>query len=331
VTTELRWGILATGSIARAFASHLPTSATGRLVAVASREPDRAQRFADRVGGDVTAYASYDALLEDAAVDAVYVATPHPMHAEWAIRAAEAGKRVLCEKPLTMNAAEAEAVMAAGGFVMEAFMYRSHPQTTALVELLRSGVIGDVRRIDAVHSFHDPVRSEDPAGRILAAALGGGGILDVGCYCVSGAALVASTALGIAAAEPVALHGSGRLAATGVDVDAEATLTFDGDIVATLTCGVDTPRAPLVRVEGTEGTIEVDAPWLPTLDGRTTTSILVNGAPVEVHAERGLYAYEADVVASGVAVPSAEETLANMRTLDRWRHAVGVRYEVDPW
>jgi len=331
----LRWGILATGTIAKAFARHLPTSATGELVAVASRTADRAKAFADDIGGDVTAHGTYDALLEDPTVDAVYISTPHPMHAAWAIRAAEAGKRVLCEKPLTMNARETETVIDAARahdvFLMEAFMYRCHPQTQRLVELLQAGVVGEVRDIEAVHSFKG---SSDPAGRLLAPALGGGGILDVGCYCVSGARLVAAVVLGDDAVEPLDVEGSCDLAHTGVDRRADATLTFEGGIRARLSCGVAKRRAPLLRITGTAGTISVPAPWLPTLDGNMTTTIHVDHERVEVTAERGLYAYQADVVDAGVATfpaPTTDDTLATMRTLDRWRQAVGVRYEVDPW
>src|SRR5438309_2259627 len=106
MTTALRWGILSTGRIARAFAADLATSGSGRLVAVASRDISRVEGF-----GDVTAYGSYEALLADDEVDAVYIATPHPMHAQWAMAAAEAGKQILCEKPLAMNLAEVEAVI----------------------------------------------------------------------------------------------------------------------------------------------------------------------------------------------------------------------------
>ena len=137
---HLRWGILGTGAIANTFATALPQSRTGRLVAVGSRTADSARKFAAR-HGDGRAHGSYDALLADPEVDAVYIATPHPQHAEWCIRAARAGKHILCEKPITLNHAEAmvvaEAAREAGVFLMEAFMYRCHPQTQRIVELIR--------------------------------------------------------------------------------------------------------------------------------------------------------------------------------------------------
>ena len=310
--TELRWGILATGSIARAFAADLETSATGRLVAMASRTP-------------TGRHVSYDALLADPDVDAVYVATPHPMHASWAVRAAEAGKHVLCEKPMAMTERETatifDAAAAHGVFAMEAFMYRCHPQTATLVSLLDR--IGEVREIEAVHCFDGGDRL-DPANRLLAPELGGGAILDVGCYCVSGALLAARSA-------PVSLAGSGTLGTTGVDLRATATLTFASGVVARLTCAIDVDRPPLLRVVGTGGTITLNDPWLP----RGTTYLELDGEVQSVTADRGLYAYEADVVADCVArrqqqasfpAPSWDDTLTAMRVLDWWRHHAGVVY-----
>lgn len=333
--TELRWGLLATGSIASSFASHLPTSMTGRLVAVASRDLARATTFAEAHGA-ARAHGSYDALLADLDVDAVYIATPHPLHVAWAIRAAAAGKHVLCEKPLAMNEAEAVAMVEAaiehGVVLMEAFMYRCHPQTEALVALLRDGAIGEVREIDAVHSFDGGDRL-DTEGRLLSPALGGGGILDVGCYCVSGALLAAGS-------QPVAVTGEGHVGATGVDEQATATLTFANGVVAHLTCGITENLSPLLRIGGTAGTITVDAPWLPTLDGGMTAHLTITRPDgsvetIDVTADRGLYAYEADAVADCVARGKQEgpvtwdESVAAMRTLDAWRRAVDVSYEAD--
>jgi predicted dehydrogenase len=314
-----RWGILATGSIARTFAEHLPTSATGELVAVASRDAARARAFAADFG--VRAHDSYDALLADPDVDAVYIATPHPQHAPWAIRAAEAGKDVLCEKPLAVNEAEAaamvEAARANGVVLQEAFMYRTHPQTVALVHALPE--IGDVVSIDAVHCFFGGLRL-DPDNRLLSRELGGGAILDVGCYCVSGALLVAG-------AEPVEVTGTGHLGATGVDEWALATLTFADGVVANLSCDITLDVAPLLRVHGTEGTITVDQPWLPpetwrfTIERRDRSAHIARGSGT-----RGLYAHQVD--AFGTA-PTTDESLRVMRVLDRWRRAVGVTYDAD--
>ncbi len=335
--TALRWGIISTGRIARAFAHDLATSETGRLVAVASRSVDRVTGF-----GDVRAHGSYDALLADGDVDTVYIATPHPMHARWAIAAAEAGKHVLCEKPLAMDLAEVSAIVDAaergGVFLMEAFMYRCHPQTQTLVDLIRSRTIGDVRVIEAIHSFRGP---DDPSGRLLARELGGGGILDVGCYCMSGARLVAAAALGAESVTPTDVTGAGHIGGTGVDEWAVATLRFDAGIVAHLSTGVRVDQPPRLAVYGSEGSIVLSAPWLPTVSGEPKIVIRRPDQEPETivtRSPRGLYAYQADVVARAVnsrekqarfPACSWEDSVANADALDRWRHAVGVRYEAD--
>ena len=193
---KLRWGIIGLGRIAAKFARDLPRSHSGKLLAVASRSQAKADEFGEEFGA-VRRYGSYQDLLADEEVEAVYIATPHPFHAEWAIAAAEAGKHILCEKPLTVNHPQAMAVVEAARrndvFLMEAFMYRCHPQTAKLVELIRRGVIGEVRAVQATFGFH---ASYDLDGRLLKRSLGGGGILDVGCYCVSMARLVAGVAQG---------------------------------------------------------------------------------------------------------------------------------------
>jgi predicted dehydrogenase/aryl-alcohol dehydrogenase-like predicted oxidoreductase len=333
----LRWGILSTGAIARAFARDLKTSETGELVAVASRDVDRVTGF-----GDVRAHGSYDALLADDGVDAVYIAPPHPFHAVWAIAAAEAGKHILCEKPLAMDLSEVEAVVDTaernGVFLMEAFMYRCHPQTAILVDTIRSGEIGDVRVIEAVHSFRGP---DDPTGRLLANNLGGGGILDVGCYCMSGARLVAATALGKESVDPIDVTGTGHIGDTGVDEWAVATLRFDGGIVAHLSTGVRVVQPPRLAIYGSEGSLVLKSPWLPTVAGKPEIVVRRRGQKPRTIAAKsnlGLYAYEADVVANAVRdgltqapFPACTwaDSLANARALDRWRHAVGVTYEAD--
>jgi len=174
---KLNWGIITTGWIARKFATDLRQSQTGRLVAVGARQHADADKFAADFGG-VRAHGSYEALLADPEVEAVYIGTPHPWHAEWAIKAAAAGKHVLCEKPLTLRRADTERVIAAarrhGVLLMEAFMYRLHPQTRKLVELVRNGAIGELRLIRA--SFN-VLADFNPEHRMFKKALGGGAIL----------------------------------------------------------------------------------------------------------------------------------------------------------
>ncbi|MDQ7807256.1 Gfo/Idh/MocA family oxidoreductase [Amycolatopsis sp. A133] len=332
--TELRWGLLAAGTIAAHFAAGVDESKHGVLAAVAARDAGRAREFATRF--DIPkAYGSYEELLADPDVDAVYVATPHALHKQWAIAAAEAGKHVLCEKPLTITAADAEEVIAAARahdvFLMEAFMYRLHPQTRRLVELISSGAIGEVRAVDTTFSFDS---NPEETARLSDPALGGGGILDVGCYCTSLARLVAQAATGQDVVEPAEVSGMAHLSATGVDEWATGLLRLPGDILATISCGIRLTREDGIRVFGSAGQLHIPQPaWIHPLRDPGVSQIILTpagGEPqvIEVEATQGVFAREADHVAAHVEDRQSPElswaeTLANLRTLDRWREAVG--------
>ncbi len=337
----LRWGILGLGGIAHTFAKGLADSQTGQLVAVGSRSQENADQFGAQY--NVAArYPTYDALLADPQVQAVYIATPHPMHVDWAIRAANAGKHVLCEKPITLNYAEAMSVIEAARrnqvFLMEAFMYRCHPQTRKLAELVRDGAIGEVRVIHTTFSFNGGFH---PEGRLLNPALGGGGILDVGCYCASMTRLLAGSAMGQPFADPTDVQAVGRIGdVTHVDEWTVANLKFDNDIVAQLSTGVLVNQESVVRVYGSEGSIFIPSPWFCGADEDGTRLVLQrNGQPTEritVETDRSLYAYEADAFAEGVATGAAPwpamspaDSLGNMKTLDRWRNALGLTYPAE--
>jgi predicted dehydrogenase/aryl-alcohol dehydrogenase-like predicted oxidoreductase len=339
---SLAWGILGTGSIARTFASQLPKSKTGRLVAVGSRSRESAERF----GGEFDIphrHASYDALLADQTVRAVYIATPHPHHAEWAIRAAQAKKHILCEKPLGLNYAEAMAVVEAAHdndvFLMEAFMYRCAPQTRVLVELLRDRTIGDVRIIHATFSFHWPIPFNTES-RLTNHALCGGGILDVGCYPMSIARLIAGVATGNDFAEPLDVKAVGHIGAQGrVDEWTIASLKFPGGIVAQLATGIQCNQESVVRIDGSEGTIFISDPFVPARDGGSTKITVTRrgeSLPREIIVEspQPIYAAEADVVAEHLErrqapapAMSGEDSLGNMRALDVWRAQIGLTYD----
>lgn len=337
---KLRWAIIGAGAIAQTFARGVAASRAGELLAVGSRTQATADQFGDDFGIP-RRYGTYEAVLADADVDAVYVSTPHTFHAEWAIRAAEAGKHLLIEKPLGINHAEAMAVVEAARrndvFLMEAYMYRCHPQTARLVELIREGVIGEVRVIEASFGFDI---GERPDHRLLEHGLAGGGMLDVGGYPVSISRLISGAALGVDFADPIEVHGAGHIGETSrVDEWAVGTLRFPGDIVAQVMCGIRVPAENGVRIMGTKGQITVPAPW--TLRGASWTSrILVQvygeDEPREVTVEGGAdpWSIEADTVAAHIearqaAAPAMSwaDTLGNMQTLDRWRAAVGLVYD----
>src|SRR5690606_28248532 len=250
------------GSIAKAFRGGVNASRYGVLEAIATRDPNRPSLAQDFPG--VRVVHGYDALLADKDVDAVYIAVPHTGHAEWAIKAAEAGKHVLVEKPLALSAHEIDAVFhahrKAGTFAGEAFMYRLHPQVQQLLDLIRSGAIGEVRMIQS--SFGFSMGTFQPQHRLFASALAGGGILDVGGYPVSMARFIAGQAVGKPFADPVKIRGTAKLNAEGTDDWAAAILTFENGIVAQVSCAVMANLDNVLRIHGSDGRIEVPDFWL---------------------------------------------------------------------
>jgi predicted dehydrogenase/aryl-alcohol dehydrogenase-like predicted oxidoreductase len=336
MANTLNWGILGTGSIAKKFANDLPHSRTGKLVAVASRTQTKADEFSSEFKIS-HAHGSYESMLTDPDVQAVYIATPHPQHVEWAIRFAEAGKHLLVEKPIALNAAETMAIIEAARandiFMMEAFMYRCHPQTMKLIELIKQKVVGDVRVIHATFSFHWPKPWNDES-RLISNALAGGGILDVGCYTISAARLIAGVAMGLPFAEPSEFKAVGRLGATGVDEWAIAALKFPGDILAQCSTGVQVNQENSLRIDCTDGHLLLPFPWNPSKSTGAKIIIQRAGQAVEeIPIDPGaIYGIEADTVAQYLEkrqspTMSWDDTLSNMRALDRWRQDIGVVYE----
>ncbi|MGQ9662897.1 MAG: aldo/keto reductase [Kiritimatiellia bacterium] len=341
--SKLRWGLLAAGAIAKAFARGIKASETGLLWAIGSRSREKAEALGKEFGCP-RCYGSYEELLADPDVDVVYISTPHPLHAEWAIKAAKAGKHILVEKPIALNQDEAEALVEAAlahkVFLMEAYMYRCHPQTRRLVELLQGRVIGEVGMVQATFSFQARF---NPESRLWSNALGGGGILDVGGYPVSIARLVAGAVHGQPFEDPVAVSGAGRLnPITGVDEWAAGTLRFSSGMVASIATGIGLNQENVVRIFGTEGQILLPVPYQHAREGATPGRILVirRGAtePEEIRIESPVtsYTHEADVVGRAIAAGCNEapppamtwaDSLGNMRALDAWRSAVGLTYE----
>jgi D-xylose 1-dehydrogenase (NADP+, D-xylono-1,5-lactone-forming) len=241
-----RWGLLSTAAINDALLEGIRRSDEAEAVAVSSRDASRAEAYA-RERGIGRAHGSYEALLADPDVDVVYVALPNALHVEWAIRALEAGKHVLSEKPLSVDPAEVErafdAAERADRLLMEGFMWRHQPQAKTLAQLARDGTIGAVRLVRAQFSF-TLTRPHDV--RWLA-DLGGGALLDVGCYCVS--------ALRLVAGEPEALFAQKVVAPGGADVRFAATVRFESGALGHFDCGFDMPMRRQVEVVGSDGVL----------------------------------------------------------------------------
>jgi D-xylose 1-dehydrogenase (NADP+, D-xylono-1,5-lactone-forming) len=250
--TRVRFGILSTAHINRLVIPGLHASDQAELVAVASRERPRAEEYA-RTWEIERAYGSYDELLEDPDIDAVYISLPNTMHCEWSIKAAEAGKHVLCEKPLSRHPEEVEqafdAAERAGRLLTEAFMYRHNPQTTRLSELIREGAIGELRLVRSAFSYSlydvDNIR--------LRPDVEGGSLMDVGCYCVSGSRLLAG--------EPDDVLGRASTGPTGTDWLFAGSMSFPGDVFALFDCGTSLPERDELEAVGTEGSLFLDDPW----------------------------------------------------------------------
>lgn len=342
----LNWGIIGAGGIARVFVNALRFSKTGRALAVASQTPEKLQSLADDFSIPKR-YATYEAMLADPAIDVVYISTIHPLHAEWAIKAAAAGKHMLIEKPIAMNSAETAAIVEAAAkhdvFLMEAFMYRCHPQMQKLRELITSGVIGEVRIIRSVFSYYS---TPSPTSRAHNKELGGGGILDIGCYPASMARFIAGAATGRPFLDPLAVKAAGKVSPTGVDLYTAATLQFENDIIAEIIGGVACAMPVETKIYGDEGIISLVNPWLPSSPVRsakqpipldtqfapTTIELTPRGSQsaqqIIVEADRDLFTYEADMVAAHIADRQApamswDDTLGNMRLLDQWRQEIG--------
>ena len=247
----LRIGILGCANIARQFARDVAGCPDAKIVAVGSRSIDTAVAFA-RVFGIERSHGSYEALLADPEVDVIYLPLPNSLHAEWAIKAAGAGKHVLCEKPLAMGLAQAQAMFEAarqhGVMLLEAFPYYFQPQTGAMLELVRCGDIGRVRSVQASFGF----TLSKPVGNIrLSAALGGGALLDAGCYALSLIRLVMGDA-------PEKVMADALWADSGVDISLLATLFYADGRRAQLSCAMDTANHRRATIIGTDGTIETE-------------------------------------------------------------------------
>lgn len=250
----VQWGVLSTARINAQFLAGVAQSDECEVLAVASRDTERATQYARQTGIE-RAYGSYERLLDDPDVEAVYISLPNSLHVEWTERALRAGKHVLCEKPLSRRVADVEAAFdvaqSADRLLMEAFMWRHNPQTERLVALVQAGSIGRLRLIRAAFSF--AIGADDAANVRLSAPLEGGALMDVGCYCVSAARLLAG--------EPRAVSGQQVVGGDGVDVAFAGALRFDSDVLGHFDAGLELAPRDELEVVGDEASLFLDDPW----------------------------------------------------------------------
>jgi D-xylose 1-dehydrogenase (NADP+, D-xylono-1,5-lactone-forming) len=248
----VKWGILSTADINRKVIPGARASEKVGLIAVASRDLRRAEEYAREWEID-RAYGSYEALLEDDDVEAVYISLPNTLHSEWSIRAVEAGKHVLCEKPMSRHTGDVESAFDAaernGRILMEAFMYRHHPQTRRLRQLVDEGAIGDLRLVRTCFSYS----LYDEENIRLRTEVDGGSLMDVGCYCVSGARLLAG--------EPEQVWGQQFIGPSGTDWVFTGAMRFPGEVLALFDCGTALAERDELEAIGSDGSLFLDDPW----------------------------------------------------------------------
>jgi len=306
----VRWGIISTADINRLVIPPAQASAKVDLVGVASRTQERADAYAAE-WGIPRAYGSYEALLDDPEIEAVYISLPNTMHVEWSMKSVEAGKHVLCEKPFDSKPERvAEAFAAAdraGRLLMEAFMWRHNPQTKRLRELLDDGVVGELRLVRTCFSYGlydaDNIR--------LRTDVEGGALMDVGCYCVSGSRLVAG--------EPESVFGREWTGPSGTDWVFTGSLRFPGDVLGIFDCGTAMPNRDELEAIGSEGSLFLDDPWhcrRPVIEIRRADG--VERVELEPEDSYGLELENLSDAIRGEGVPllGREDAVAQARVID---------------
>jgi D-xylose 1-dehydrogenase (NADP+, D-xylono-1,5-lactone-forming) len=325
-TMQIRWGILGVAKINERLLPAFAKAANADLRAIASRSPEKAKAAAAAARIPV-AHGSYEALVDDPTIDAVYIPLPNTLHAEWTRKAAERGKHVLCEKPLTPNAAEAIELAAfcrsKGVQLMEGFMWPHHPRTARLRQFLDTGNIGNVLRVTAAFTF--PLLPLSPDNIRLQPGLAGGSLLDVGCYPIYGI----RWAIG---ADPVRVYALAKYL-HGVDVEMNGLLWFPDGRTAAFDCGFTMPLRGWMEITGSEGVIRVPEMWLPPpratfeihRDGRPVEAVTMNEADQIVHMIENFG--KAVLQKQPVQAP-AEEAVRTLRVLDALTRSARERCEV---
>ena len=276
MSDKIRWGILSTANINDALIDPIRWASRSELAAVASRSQAKAEAYA-KEKGIPKAHGSYEALLADPGIDAIYISLPNTLHCEWTVKAAEAGKHVLCEKPITPTLAELDEVEAAAKAnnvtIFEAFMYLHHPQTLKVKEMIQSGQLGDLQLINSWFAYYLP--PEDSDNIRLAPDLAGGSLWDVGVYPNSLAIVMAQ------AGAPVEVWASQIKGETGIDVSMVAQLKFANGVVAQISSGFRSPFREGAQIVGSDGRLRINEPWKPHQSGRGSRIAFDSRADVE--------------------------------------------------
>jgi len=315
---KIRWGIIGSAGIAkRSTIPGIQQSETGEVAAIASRGLDKAQQTAEELNIP-TAYGSYEELLADPTIEAVYIPLPNHLHKEWVFKAAEAGKHILCEKPLALNAEEAqemvEACEKAGVVFAEAFMYRYHPRYQTISEIIKSGEIGELRGIHSTFTFNN---AKDMNNIRYKQEWGGGSLYDVGVYPISAARMLLNE-------EPQAATVHALLSEEHdyVDMMASGILEFDKGVALSFDCGMWAAFRNTLEVLGTEGRIEVPSAFVVGNDQGDNIFVYTKDGRREVEVPRlNQYALQADAmgrsIRNGEALPfTADDAVLNMKVLD---------------
>ena len=334
---KIKWGIIGSGNIAKAFAHSIKYCQNSELTSVFGRNSEMVDQFSTKF--DIAAFTDLDEFISSNNIDAVYIATPHNSHYFYSLEAIKNNKHVLCEKPLTMNYLESMTLLnlakEAELFLMEAYMYRTHPQTFNILEHL--DIFKNTKEkifIESSFGFSAELPKEH---RLRNPLLGGGAILDVGCYPLSMAKLIAGSLQGMPFADPESIHATGRLDETGVDLQSEAHLVFSDKIEAKISCAIDEEYSNDLKIKNGDIELVVEQPWHcgQFQDGNSSIKIFDSGILVKEVPyvdEVGLFTREIDHASNCIQEKKLEsklvshaDTQSNMLWLDKWRQELQIK------
>lgn len=335
----VNWGILGTGAIANAFANSIKASKDSTLYAVASRSNSNAEKFAKEFR--CIGLRGYQNLIEDPAIDAIYVALPHNYHFEFTLKALKYRKPVLCEKPMTINSEDTMILIDVARkyktLLMEAFMYRTHPQTFKIKEIIQQEFSEEPLHIEASFGFEANVSKEN---RLLNPSLGGGSILDIGCYPMSFSRMIVGVQESKLFINPSSIEAKGELSSEGIDLFSSANLEFNNGSKASISCAINQNLPNSVVISNKNKSLTINQPWnCGEFEGRRSKLFLYKdkeSVTIEIDEKLGVFTHEINHFVSLIkskllesSLVSHSDSLGNMSNLDTWRGQLGVKYKED--